>query len=134
MARTAENAWKDLWYTSGVEQRVKDYKNLISELDDAIEKTKEAMLYLDAVEEDLKRMANESADSSSGFMVEEFEAISFEVKAEFDKVYGKVDEMYQSIQAKKSQAETQLEYYKGRKSYENQLNRDLQPHEYSFNG
>lgn len=134
MGRTAANAWKDLWNTSGVEQRVKDYKKLIKELEDAIGTMEAAMYCMDAVEEDLQRMSYEGNDSSTGPLIQQFEKKSTDLLGRFKIAYGEMEDMYQELKKKKGQAEIQLNYYKKQEKYENQLNRDLKPYEYNYNG
>ena len=133
MARKLKSVLWDMYHTSAVEQRVKDYKRLVIQLEQAIYQIKEAITYMDAVKMDLNGMADTEHDGSDGPLVLQFEEISEGVQESYLNIYRYMNEEYELLQTRKNQAETQLAYYQQRKRYEDTLDRELLSYEYNYN-
>jgi len=131
MGRTMEDWYRDWTTVSGVEQRVKDYKALIRELEDCIRTAEDAYTYMGYISEDLSKMSSYPEDESEGPLIDEFESLSSILKQQYNSAYDEILDYIAKLKEKKNQAETQLDYYKAKSEYENTLDRDLEPYEYN---
>ena len=132
MGRTMEDWYRDWTTVSGVEQRVKDYKALIRELEDCIRTAEDAYQFFNYVSEDLEDISCNPRDASEGVYIDELEELSRMVSVKFNTAYQEIQNSVVQLKRKKEQAESQLAYYQRKSEYEDTLDRDLKPYEYNL--
>lgn len=123
---------KDAFTKSAVERIADEYKDLIQELEDAIDTVNTALEESDTIMDDLKRMVYMEGDISDGDIVTTFEQISEEKKVKLEKVIERMETGLENLEKKKEQAENRYSHYKAKIKLENTKDADLTWSEYRY--
>lgn len=123
---------KDAFTKSAVERIADEYKDLIQELEDAIDTVNTALEESDTIMDDLKRMVYMEGDISDGDIVTTFEQISEEKKVKLEKVIERMETGLENLEKKKEQAESRYSHYKAKIKLENTKDVDLTWSEYRY--
>jgi len=122
----------DLFNTSGVEKRIKEYKDLIVFMDEKIPIVELALEEAEYITKDLERMAYFAEDHSSGTIVEKFQTVSGEKKADFKTIITNMETGLERLRSKRNEASARLEFYKTKEKEEDKKCKFLEAKDYKY--
>ncbi len=122
----------DLFNTSGVEKRIKEYKDLIVFMDEKIPIVELALEEAVYITKDLERMAYFAEDHSSGPIVEKFQTVSGEKKSDFNTIITNMEDGLEKLKSKRNEASTRLEFYKKKEKEEDKKCKFLEAKDYAY--